>query len=458
MARFNLSYTHTFSSKMGYLVPVMTEEVLPGDAWRFRFSGLLRMLPLKRPVMHPVEISVFHFFCPTRLVDDSFEDFITGKLGKDAQRPVTTSTGDLGEHMGIPVSDVPVVKDPFRIYNFIWNEWFRDADLQQEVDLDDQNLLKAAWQKDYFTSARPVPQQGDSVSINIGGSTFMGTAAGSSGTEFFDKDGNSLGTNQHNDYRQLVAPLNTPSDNASGLNTAGSLDLNDLRRMWMQQTRAERRAQFGSRYQDWLRSIGVRPQDTRLDRPEMIAGATRRVTFSEVVSTASGGAGDVVADLYGHGIGMISHNPARRIIPEHGWIMSLLLVRPQTQYIDGIPRQFTRKVQDDYWHPESELLGPQPIKNSEVYADAASPDGTFGWVGRHDEYRYRTGMVSGAMRDEYLDWHLARDFQSEPALNSDFVTCDPSTRIFAESNSHDFVCYGENQIIARRLVSQEPMT
>lgn len=452
MGRFNLSHTHALSSKMGYLVPVMTEEVLPGDMMRFRTSMLVRMMPMKRPVMHPVMVQLYHFFVPTRLVDPNFEDFITEKLGPDATRPTVTPTDwDVLEHMGVPpVPGSKVLADPLRAYNLVWNEYFRDQDLQTEVDRDQEQLLRACWEKDYFTSARPVPQQGDAVTIGVGEGLYgMGLAY----TTVKDKDGNSVPDPAPGSYATSVSRVGSDGK----LIPQAALDLNELRRSFAIQQRREHRARFGSRYSDLLRSWGVSPQDARLDRPELIATAGRPMSFSEVVSTASSGIGDVVGDLYGHGIGMLSHSPARLFAPEHGWLLSVFVMRPKTQYTDGTPRQFLRSKLNDYWHPESELMGPQAVLNKEVYGNHSDPEGTFGWTGRHDEYRRKTGYVSGVMRDEYDDWHLSREFFSDPALNADFVECNPTDRIFANANSHDFVVYAENQIVARRPVSQEPV-
>jgi len=219
---------------------------------------------------------------------------------------------------------------------------------------------------------------------------------------------------------------------------------------------AEARSRYGSRYTEYLSYLGVRSSDARLQRPEYLGGGRETIQFSEVLQTAEGT--NPVGELRGHGIAAARSNRYRRFFEEHGYIISLMVIRPKTIYAQGLFRTWNRRVKEDFWQRELQHIGQQEVLNKEVYAAHASPDGTFGYQDRYDEYRRSESRVSGEFRDTTLDyWHLARIFGSSPALNSSFVSSVPTKRIFAVTDPEVDSLYVtvKHSTQARRQVAKE---
>lgn len=497
--KFSLSNYKLLSMKMGFVVPVNLTEVLPGDSIQQSTGVFMRLAPMVAPVMHPVHMTVQHFFVPTRLLWGDFEDFITGGPdGADVSVPptvtVTPEQSSLADYLGLPLGKALTVSAlPFRAYDLIWNEFFRDQDLQQElpISLDGGTdtttslvLQRPAWQKDYFTTARPWPQKGPAVTIPVDmGSagmptlTFSGSLADRSVSGPFTVVPNGI---QGQRDATLVSQYGTPkwstasSDvditGLTGLNVnngsitgtidykpgqagIGSISVNSLREAMSLQRFQEKRALFGSRYEDYLRYLGVRPQDSRLQLPEYLGGTSQTIQFSEVLQTG----GDAIGQMYGHGISAMRSKRMRRFIPEHGYIMSLLYVRPIPVYAQGVERLWHRETKEDYWQREFEHIGQQEVLNQEVYADGTEADtAVFGYQNRYDEYRRGVNSIAGEFRTTQDYWHMARIFANRPALNADFVSANPTDRIFqaTEQQSDQLYCMVQNNIIARRLVSR----
>lgn len=503
-SKFSLSNYKLASMKMGYIVPVNLMEVLPGDSIQQSTGVFMRLAPLVAPVMHPVHLTVYHFFVPTRLIWDDFEDFITG--GPDGTDTsvvptvsVTPAVSTLADYFGLPLGNALTVSAlPFRAYNLIWNEYFRDQDLMAELPISFDsgpdtttplNLLRPCWSKDYFTTARPWPQKGPNITLPIGqqapicGSAPIGGIAWTSNdgvTESHPINPDALprwlmthyelaGSGPAIDFMS-VGPDNSvqnefPNGSLFGLSPkygsgmyadlsqSTGVDINAFRQAMAIQRFQEKRALFGSRYEDYLRFIGVRPQDARLQLPEYLGGGSQTIQFSEVLQTA----GDNVGALYGHGIAAMRTNRYRRFIPEHGYVMSFLVVRPIPVYTQGIERFWSRKTKDDYWQREFEHIGQQEVLNKEVYADGSAADEeTFGYQNRYDEYRRGVNTVSGEFRTTQDYWHMARIFANRPALNADFVQSNPTDRIFqaSEQLSDQLYCMIQNNITAKRLISK----
>jgi len=473
MGRFNLSHDHTTTFNMGELVPVSTMEVLPGDTFRVQSSALMRTTPLLSPVMHPVIMRLHHFFVPNRLVDEGWEDFITTKDGRDATGPTIAMSGSspLLDYMGIRQNtNDTVMAHAIRGYNLIWNEWFRDQDLQDAVNEDSKAIQRVAWGRDYFTNARPSPQQGDAVTIPISGEGTVNlsnlyvdnNAPSGANVRAVNPDGtvDSASTTDTSALRVGRAG-GSSGDNVDpmpsvAIDGSGSIDINTMRRALFLQEQAEDRARYGSRYVDLLRQLGQRPQDNRLQRPELLGGAQRPISFSEVVATAEG-TNVEVGDLYGHGLGMISHRPLRRMFPEHGWYYTLMSVVPRTQYMNARPKQFSRLNPTDYWFPEGEIEGPQEILNKEIFSEGGSPDAVFGYTGRHDEYRSKISYISGEIRNALDSYTYARNFSSTPVLNASFISANPTDRVYSDDTVDQLRCFISHKITANRLVSQQPM-
>ena len=502
-AKFNLSNFHNCTFKMGYLYPVNLTEVLPGDSIQLSTSVFLRLAPMVVPVMHPVYMHLSNFFVPSRILWDGFEDFITG--GPDGSDTSVIPTlvlnannapvGSLADAFGIPVQMLDASGNtfgvnalPFIAYYMIWNEYFRDQDLNAEIDLStitgtpsSLNLLRPSWAKDYFTTARPWPQKGPDVSVPVnltaaGAPTITGTVVGNGIPKFGIVD-SGQGTDRQNalyaasnasvgynssaraDLLNWQDPaLKVNIDFTSGNPELGSVNINDLREAFALQRFEEHRSMFGSRYEDLLRYLGVRPQDARLQLPEYLGGFSAPVQFSEVLQTSSDADRSGVGDMYGHGIGATKGRRIRRFIPEHGYVMSLLTVRPIPVYSQGLERMWSKRNRFDFWQKEYEHIGQQEVRNSEVYANGKGEEdsATFGYQNRYDEYRRGVNIITGEFRTNQDYWTMARIFESRPTLNGDFVSCMPTDRIFQVNEQNSDQCYVmvKNNIIAKRLVSK----
>lgn len=486
--KFSLSNYKLFSCDPGYLVPCGLVEVLPGDTLQQATSALVRAMPLNAPVMHPVDVRIHHWYVPHRLIWEDFEDFITGgpdgndasafpviKMSFTAGPPATGSgvLGGLGDYLGVPpgIDQLEVSALPFRAYAMIFNEWYRDQDLVNEVGFSDASgldtttntdLLRIAWEKDYFTSARPWEQKGPSITIPIGtdapvkldGISNPGTADGKFAVPVRDNSGVAM-HNFGNTYGANDGPI--PNNSAFNLYTdltgASSVTVTLLREAMALQRYEEARARFGSRYTEYLRYLGVQSSDARLQRPEYLGGGRQTIQFSEVLQTAEGS--DPVGEMRGHGIAAMRSNRYRRFFEEHGYVLSLMSVRPKTIYAQGLARHWNRRTKEDFFQKELQHIGQQEVKYKELYASHSTPDDTFGWQDRYDEYRRIESSIAGEFRDTTLDyWHMARIFSTDPALNSDFVQCNPTDRVFASQTTDKLLVMAKHSIQARRLVAQ----
>ena len=485
-APFNLSHYKLLSCDMGELVPIGLTEVLPGDTVQHNVNALVRCSPLLSPAMHPVHASIHHWFVPHRLVWEEWEDFITGGPDgmDDSEFPTLTigggtgaAIGSLADYLGVPtgVNNIEVSALPFRGYSLIWNEWYRDQDLQTPLTIDfssgvdtttNTQLQNVAWEKDYFTSARPWEQKGPQITIPLGDTAPVVT---NNLQPTYSRMDNSV-INSTLTWRGDVAPNNfmgvLPTlgasqqpmkvGNQSGLHTdlsgASAVTINLLREAFALQRFEEARARYGSRYVEYLRYLGVRSADARLQRPEYLGGGKQSIQFSEVLQTAEGE--NPVGELRGHGIGAMRSNRYRRFIEEHGYIFSFLSVKPKTVYAQGLFRHWNRRTKEDFWQKELQHIGQQEVLNKEVYAAHASPNDVFGYQDRYDEYRRTESSIAGEFRSSLLDfWHFARIFSSSPALNASFVSAVPPERPFAVPSQDVLYVMARHQMQARRLVA-----
>lgn len=513
-AKFSLSNYKLFTCDMGELVPCGIFEVLPGDTVQQATSALIRCSPMVAPPMHPVHMRIHHWFVPHRLVWEDWEDFITGGPdGMDASVfPTITigggsgaAVGSLADYLGVPtgVNNIEVSALPFRAYAMIYNEWYRDQDLITPLVIDETSgadtttnttLQNCAWEKDYFTSARPWEQKGPAITIPLGTSAPLGGIAAVTGFGIKNNvagfgptanvhDGLGIldtyatadalwGSASNNEpmmrqidvsgtkYPQIGAylggaMLGSGSTPYADLSAASAVTVNILREALALQRFEEARARYGSRYVEYLRYLGVRSSDARLQRPEYLGGGKQTIQFSEVLQTAPGEdePSDTVGALKGHGIGAMRSNRYRRFFEEHGYVISLMSVKPKTIYAQGLPRHWNRRVKEDFWQKELQHIGQQEVLNKELYAAAAQPNGTFGFQDRYDEYRRQESTIGGEFRTTLNYWHFARIFGSEPALNETFVKSVPTDLPFASPSTDVLYVMANHSIQARRLVS-----
>lgn len=482
-SKFSLSNTKLLSCDLGELIPMGLTEVLPGDSIQQATSCLVRFAPLLAPVMHTTRITLSHWFVPNRLIWDEWEDFITG--GPDGNNTsvfptITTpasvgfAVGSLADYLGVPpgVASREVSALPFRAYALIFNEWYRDQDLQSELVIDKTSgpdtttsvdVQNVAWEKDYFTTARPWEQKGPAITIPIGtradvkgigildsasptnpGLNYLETGSGSVAPPVYTQD-------KSHAFKSTGAAVGSRPDIYADLSGASAVTVNLLREALALQRFEEARARFGSRYTEYLRYLGVRSSDARLQRPEFLGGGTYPVQFSEVLQTAEGS--DPVGELRGHGIGAARSSRYRRFFEEHGYVLSMLSVKPRTIYADGLERTWNRRTREDYWQRELQHIGQQAVMNKEVRFAHATPDGTFGYQDRYDEYRGQWSSIAGEFRDTLDFWHFARTFSSDPALNASFIKCVPTENPFAVPSTDVLYIMAKHSIQARRLVA-----
>lgn len=483
-AKHSLSNYKLLTCDMGELVPIGCLEALPGDSIQQATSALVRCSPLLAPVMHPVHVRIHHWFVPYRLLWTEWEDFITaGPAGTSTPTfptitlPNPTTVGALSDYLGIPNGlNAPAVSAlPFRAYNLIYNEAYRDTDLIAEAALStasgadsttSTSLRNAAWEKDYFTSSRPFEQKGPTVTIPLGSTApieRIPNASVTNGQWLYRNTTNTIETTSgaptiSNGAFQLTGNSLVPDvsqTNRVNLSSASAITVNALRQALALQSFEEARARYGSRYTEYLRYLGVKSSDARLQRPEYLGGGKQTIQFSEVLATAETGTTTKVGDMKGHGVAAMRSNRYRRFFEEHGVIISLLSVLPKTMYVQGIPRAWNRRNKEDFWQREFQHIGQQAVKNKEVYAAAASPEATFGYQDRYDEYRRQENTIAGEFRTTALDyWHMGRIFASEPALNATFVNSVPTKRNFASQSTDVLYIMARHNIQARRLVTK----
>lgn len=474
-SNFDLSHDVKLGMKMGQLTPVCVLECIPGDKFNIRTEAMLRMAPMVAPVMHNVNVYTHYFFVPNRLVWPNWEKFITDNNGKgNVPAPPTMgeiastsiNSGSLGDYLGLPIGKtIPagtVSAIPFAAYQLIYNDYYRDQNLQQDQGKDGNGLIvlqdgiqtdtggsrnaqlrairRRAWEHDYFTASLPFAQKGDAVDVPI---TF---------------DNNVPIVLNRTASPGATVPIGSTPDayvqaqNLDGLNdfklyaytdgqesAEGDLTINNLRRAFRLQEWLEKMARGGSRYiEQILVHFGVKSSDARLNRPEYLGGTKAPVIISEVLQTSSSDETTPQGTMAGHGISANSGKNINFFCEEHGYIIGIMSIIPRTAYQQGIPKTFLRTSHLDYAWPTFAHIGEQEVLNKELYFDPADvtnggDDGVFGYVPRYSEYRYMPSRVAGDFRTSLNFWHMGRIFDNRPALNTAFVQCQPRNDIFAVS-------------------------
>jgi len=521
---FDLQHTHKTTFDSGYLIPVLVQEILPGDSLRLRMSAFARLATPLVPVMDNMYLESFFFFVPYRLLWEHWENFMGEKATPsdvtEYLTPLYPAPGVLGagvaslaDYFGCAgmhsaVSFTNVSAFPFRAYNLIWNEFFRDQDLQTPITVDiddgpdtttDYIIRRRGKRHDYFTSARPWPEATQSLTafqstafnpLAAGQNfTFPAGAAPVSGLGVLPSNTPTAGPQTAAVTGGRVPSFaNTFSTDVdtfvmeSGVTLAGAATqfpnvrvlVNDIRTANMIQLMLERQARGGKRYTEIVRDLfGVVPPDFRLQRPEYLGGGRSAVNINPIAQTsASEEGGTVLGELAGVGTVVANNHGFSQSFTEHGVVLGLVNVRADITYQQGIDRMWFRRSRYDFYQPPLAHLGEQAVISREIYCDGTGNNtgqgatvtgdfSVFGYVPRWEEYRYKPSRISGRFRSvatSSLDvWHLSQEFGSRPTLNDTFIQDTPPVDRVLQVGGEDYEEFLFDSLFEMRMVRPMPM-
>lgn len=488
---FKMEHAHKTTFDSGFLVPFYVDEVLPGDTFNLSATMFARMATPIAPVLDNLHLDTFYFFVPNRLVWNNWEKFmgeqdnpgdsISFVIPKQSTPLGGYAIGSLQDYMGLPtIGQVTAGQSVthsalwLRAYNLIWNEWFRDQNLQNSVTVDrgdgpdnvaNYTLLRRGKRHDYFTSSLPWPLKGGvSVPLPLGTSApinFSTTSPNSviirsaatnavvpSATGFNTTVGGQLVS-----VPGLIGNKIDPNGTLfADLSQATAATINQLRQSFQIQKLLERDARGGTRYTELVTAhFGVKSPDARLQRPEYLGGNSQLVNINPIAQTQATGASGTTTPLGQLGaIGtVLSRNGFTQSFVEHGLLLGLMSVRADLTYQQGLRRMWSRNTRYDFYFPVFAMLGEQAILNKEIFAtgNAVQDDAVFGFQERWAEYRYFPSQITGLFRSTAagtLDlWHYSQRFLTLPALNSAFIQEQPpmarTLAVGAAANGQQFI-------------------
>ena len=487
---FDLSHDKKLSCKMGMLIPIQCIDLIPGDQFKIQSSALVRLAPTIAPFMHRVNVFIHHFFVPNRILWDNWEDFITGGKdgGDNSVHPyypvdcVGLSRGSLFDYLGIPVgSDAANTENreinafPLAVYQAIFEEYYNDQNVGNTVDYelvdgnniantDLDNIRYRCWEHDYLTSALPWTQRGPEAMLPLTGDAPVVVSSSFPVTQLLRKSTTgaaaaagamSISMAQMRDGASSNIYLDPAGTLSADLSAVSSTSIIELRRAFRLQEWLEKSARGGARYTEMIKvHFGVDSSDKRLQRPEYIGGSKTPIKISEVLNT-SATASSPQGNRSGHAVSVGGGQSFSYRAEEHGYIMSIMSILPESAYQQGIPRHFLRKDKFDYYWNEFAHIGEQGIYKDEVMVTGTNAKGEeiWGYTPRYSEYKFMQNTVHGDFRASLDFWHMGRKFAALPNLNYSFMTMEDAeiNRVFAVQDGTDNCwCQVINQVEARR--------
>lgn len=496
---FKIETAHKTTFNAGDLVPIYVDEVLPGDTFNLRMTAFTRLATPLYPTMDNLHLDSFFFFVPNRLIWSNWQKFM-GQQENPSDSisyvvPTTSSpasgyaVGSIFDYMGLPTvgqvgtgSTVSHNVLHLRAYNLIWNQWFRDENLQNSVTVNmgdgpdiytDYSILKRGKRKDYFTGALPWPQKGTAVSLPLGtsapvvtnntGVTFKSGVQGNfnvtttGGAVAMGGSGYTVGALSFGSNTGLYADLSA----------ATSATINQLRQSFQIQKLLERDARGGTRYTEIIRAhFGVISPDARLQRPEYLGGGSTPIQINPIAQTSgtnASGTSTPLGNLAAMGTGLAHGHGFTQSFTEHGVIIGLVSVRADLTYQQGLRKMWSRSTRYDFYFPAFAMLGEQAILNKEIYVRGDSNDNNvFGYQERWAEYRYNPALITGLFKSTSAGtidgWHLAQKFTALPTLNSTFIQESPPVdrilAVGAAANGQQFLC---DTFFSNRVARPMPM-
>ena len=492
-SQFRRQATHKTTFDSGYLVPIYVDEVLPGDTFNLKMTAFARLSTPLFPVMDNMYMDTFFFFVPNRLVWDNWEKFMgeQDNPGDSISYVIPTATtpasgyavNSLQDYFGLPTVGVLAAAAttthsqlPLRAYNLIWNDWFRDQNLQNSVTVNkgdgpdtvaNYTLLRRGKRHDYFTGCLPFVQKGASATLPLGTSApvrGLGITTAIAGTNFIANNNVKESGGGTRNYTSSVSGgfVTFEATGAAGtagfptvfadLSSATAATINQLRQSFQIQKLLERDARGGTRYTELVRShFGVVSPDSRLQRPEFLGGGTAVVNISPIAQTSgTGQTGQTtpLANLAAFGTAVASNHGFTQSFTEHGHVIGLASVRADLTYQQGLRKMWSRSTRYDFYFPVFAMLGEQPVLNKEIYVRGDANDSlVFGYQERWAEYRYMPSMITGLFKSTSAGtidgWHLAQRFTSLPTLNTTFIQDAPPVdrvvAVGAAANGKQFI-------------------